>query len=61
MRRADSFEKNLKLRKIENRRKTGDIQDDDEMFGLHHDSMSRNSEEQVSLACCPSARTVRHN
>ena len=52
MRKVDSFEKNLKLRKIESRRKTGDIQNDDELFGLHHDSMSRNSAEQVSLAWC---------
>ena len=36
MRRADSFEKTLMLRKIEGRRKRGDIQDDDEMVELHH-------------------------
>ena len=33
---ANSLEKTLMLVKIEGRRKRGDIQDDDEMVGLHH-------------------------
>ena len=36
MGRTDSLEKTLMLVKIEGRRKRGDIQDDDEMVGLHH-------------------------
>ena len=36
MGRADSSEKTLMLVKTEGRRKRGDIQDDDEMVGLHH-------------------------
>ena len=36
IRTANSLEKTLMLVKIEGRRKRGDIQDDDEMVGLHH-------------------------
>ena len=69
IRTANSLEKTLMLVKIEGRRKRGDIQDDDEMVGLHHPlneqgvwTTLRNSEGQVSLVCCSlSGGKLGHN